>query len=393
MGIGSSSEEEDDGEGHEEQSLISWMIRGSLSLAMNDTLFLSSLFLICIVLISGVARLLARLQHVVSLKEPAQKAGQYQQKAELQVQRLETKIILNVAYNSDPNLNKRNIVRNNHIQKTLQQEELTEFGHLARRVINEELDTKYGSRGLMLMSWGLHVYQGTIQDKTKTQQRNEGNEVCDQLSGLPLAVRTNSQISSLLRSNDRLLRINIINVVCYTWAQSKEMELMLGNGYRTESTSGMQASGNYKIPLLGTSFVPVLNLQEIFRLIILSASEFVPQLQHHSVVRKWLCYNTMKRFKTHIQHTISFIENQICKITIFFQAVGNPNGTYQAVSLLLMPLKQSIPETQFIRGLALLCSSSSTLLLLPLKVSLLLLLPPPLPPPPPLKSPPLPPPP
>ncbi|PSN31218.1 hypothetical protein C0J52_23582 [Blattella germanica] len=41
MGIESSSEEEeDDGEGQEEQSLISWMIRGSLSLAMNDTLFL-----------------------------------------------------------------------------------------------------------------------------------------------------------------------------------------------------------------------------------------------------------------------------------------------------------------------------------------------------------------
>ena len=39
MGIESSSEEEDDGEGQEEQSLISWMIRGSLSLAMNDTLF------------------------------------------------------------------------------------------------------------------------------------------------------------------------------------------------------------------------------------------------------------------------------------------------------------------------------------------------------------------
>ncbi|PSN49693.1 hypothetical protein C0J52_05326 [Blattella germanica] len=40
MGIESSSEEEDDGEGQEEQSLISWIIRGSLSLAMNDTLFL-----------------------------------------------------------------------------------------------------------------------------------------------------------------------------------------------------------------------------------------------------------------------------------------------------------------------------------------------------------------
>ncbi|PSN48806.1 hypothetical protein C0J52_25086 [Blattella germanica] len=39
MGIESSSEEEDRG-GQEEQSLISWMIRGSLSLAMNDTLFL-----------------------------------------------------------------------------------------------------------------------------------------------------------------------------------------------------------------------------------------------------------------------------------------------------------------------------------------------------------------
>ncbi|PSN45683.1 hypothetical protein C0J52_16605 [Blattella germanica] len=35
MGIESCSEE--DGEGQEEQSLISWMIRGSLSLAMNDT--------------------------------------------------------------------------------------------------------------------------------------------------------------------------------------------------------------------------------------------------------------------------------------------------------------------------------------------------------------------
>ncbi|PSN40856.1 hypothetical protein C0J52_20156 [Blattella germanica] len=32
MGIESSSEEEEDGEGQEEQSLISWMIRGSLEL-------------------------------------------------------------------------------------------------------------------------------------------------------------------------------------------------------------------------------------------------------------------------------------------------------------------------------------------------------------------------
>ncbi|PSN51140.1 hypothetical protein C0J52_21622 [Blattella germanica] len=39
MGIESSSEEDDDGEGQEEQSLISWIIRGSLSLAMFDTLF------------------------------------------------------------------------------------------------------------------------------------------------------------------------------------------------------------------------------------------------------------------------------------------------------------------------------------------------------------------
>ncbi|PSN40354.1 hypothetical protein C0J52_18451 [Blattella germanica] len=39
MSIESSSEEDGDGEGQEEQSLLSWMIRGSLSLAMSDTLF------------------------------------------------------------------------------------------------------------------------------------------------------------------------------------------------------------------------------------------------------------------------------------------------------------------------------------------------------------------